>query len=138
MLRKISPKLAGAGAITCGVVVAIIAGVMIAYPPLSIAGAVVLVLATILMSVGCVWLVRRSWDEPWPEVRLNHAKLLRRRRFLLIVSGALVPIALAWGISSALLGTWGMLALALVFVFNAAINLWIYLRVRAILFSKRD
>jgi hypothetical protein len=31
-----------------------------------------------------------------------------------------------------------MLVVALVFVFNAAINLWIYLRVRAILFSKRD
>ncbi|MBG6215229.1 small-conductance mechanosensitive channel [Cryobacterium sp. CAN_C3] len=100
---------------------------MIAYPPLSIPGALVLVPATLLISVGSVWLLRRDWSEPWPpDVRPDLAKQLRLRRIFLIANSVLLPVALAYGVYSAFVGAWWMLAYALFLSFNAVYSLVVY------------
>ena len=137
-LRRVSPKVAGACTIVLGVLVAIGAGVIIAYPPLSILGAIVLVSATILMSIGCVWLVRRSWDEPWPEIQLDEAKVVRRRRRLLIVNCVQLAVALAYGTYSAANGSWGAVVVALVLAVNASTIILIFFKLRASFLSKSD
>lgn len=130
MLRKVTPRTAGIVAIV-GVILAVCGGWMIAWPPVSIVGALLLVPATILVAIGCVWLVRRDWDEPWPpDVQPDLAKRLRIRRVLLITSGILLPVALAYGIFSAIRGEWWSLVLALVLAMNAATNLAVYRRLR--------
>jgi amino acid transporter len=137
VLRKVSPKVAGACTIVLGVLVAIVAGAMIAYPPLSILGAIMLVSATILMSIGCVWLVRRSWDEPWPE-QPDQAKLVRRRRRLLITNCVQLAGALAYGIFSAVNGSWWAMVFALVLAVYPSIIILIFFKLRANLFPKSD
>ncbi|RFA12849.1 hypothetical protein B7R22_14455 [Subtercola boreus] len=131
MLRKVTPRTAGVVAVVIGMVLAVCGGGMIATPPVSILGAIVLVPATLLVAIGCVWLVRRDWDEPWPpNVRPDLAKRLRIRRVLLVASGVLLPVALAYGIFSATRGEWGSLVISLILTLNAATNLAVYRRLR--------
>jgi drug/metabolite transporter (DMT)-like permease len=131
VLRRVSPKFAGVCAVAVGLALAIASGFMIVDPPLSIPGAFILVAATLLISIGSVWLVRSSWEEPWPpDVRASEAKLLRRRRMLLIFSCALLPVALAYGIVSVINGRWWALILVLIFVANTSMNFFIYTKVR--------
>ena len=137
MLRKVSPRVAGACTIVLGVLVAIVAGEMIAYPPLSILGAILLVVATILMSIGCVWLVRRSWDEPWPE-QPDQAKLMRRRRRRLIVNFVRLSIGLAYGIFFAVNGDWWAVAFALVLACSPTTLILMFFKLRANSFPKSD
>jgi hypothetical protein len=69
---------------------AVAGGYLLATPPWSIPGALVLVAATILLSVGTVWVNRRSWSEPWPpDVTPSLKKQLRRLRVLQIVNSVL-------------------------------------------------
>ncbi|RFA07550.1 hypothetical protein B7R21_15275 [Subtercola boreus] len=129
MLRTVTPRTAGIVAIAIGVALAVCGGWMIAWPPVSILGAIVLAPATLLVAIGCVWLVRRVWDESWPpDVRPDLAKRLRIRRVLLVASGVLLPVALAYGIFSATRGEWGSLVIALILALNAATNLSVYRR----------
>ncbi|WP_346234255.1 hypothetical protein [Parafrigoribacterium mesophilum] len=129
--------MAGAYTIVLGVLVAIVAGGMIAHPPLSIFGAILLVVATILMSIGCVWLVRRSWDEPWPE-EPDEAKLMRRRRRLLIVNVVRLSVALAFGAFFAVNGDWWAVVLALVLACSPTTFILMFFKLRAHSFSKSD
>jgi hypothetical protein len=139
MLRKVPPKVAGACTIALGALVAVVAGAMIAHPPLSILGAIVLVLATILMSIGCVWLVRRSWDEPWPpELQQDQATQARRWRVRLIVNSAALAVVLAYGTVSAISGSWWGLVFALAIAINPATIIFVYFKLRASRMLQRD
>lgn len=85
-----SPRAAGWCAIGGAAVLAVAGGYLLATPPWSIPGALVLVAATILLSVGTVWVNRRSWSEPWPpDVTPSLQKQLRRLRVLQIVNSVL-------------------------------------------------
>lgn len=131
MLQSVTPRTAGVIAILLGVLLAVVGGVLITRPPLSIPGALLLVPATVLVSVGCVWLIRHAWSEPWPpDVRPDLARSLRIRRVLLIVSGVLLPVAIAYGVYSALRGEWWWLAYSVFLTLNATSNLTAYRTVR--------
>jgi hypothetical protein len=77
-------------------VLAAAGGYLLATPPWSIPGALVLVAATILLSVGTVWINRRSWSEPWPpDVTPSLQKQLRRFRVLQIGNSVVFVLMIA-------------------------------------------
>jgi hypothetical protein len=91
-----SPRAAGWCAIVGAAVLAVAGGYLLATPPWSIPGALVLVAATILLSVGTVWVHRRSWSEPWPpDVTPSLQKQLRRLRVLQIGNSVVSVLMIA-------------------------------------------
>jgi hypothetical protein len=91
-----SPRAAGWCAIVGAAVLAVAGGYLLATPPWSIPGALVLVAATILLSVGTVWVHRRSWSEPWPpDVTPSLQKQLRRLRVLQIGNSVVFVLMIA-------------------------------------------
>jgi hypothetical protein len=91
-----SPRAAGWCAIVGAAVLAVAGGYLLATPPWSIPGALVLVAATILLSVGTVWVNRRSWSEPWPpDATPSLQKQLRRLRVLQIGNSVVFVLMIA-------------------------------------------
>ncbi|MCS5724093.1 hypothetical protein N1028_13820 [Herbiconiux sp. CPCC 203407] len=96
---RLSPRVAGWLAIAGSLVVAVVGGFLLANPPWSILGAFVLVAATIVLSVGTVWLHRRSWHEPWPpDATPSLQQQIRRLRVLSIVGSILWVGMIAAGV----------------------------------------
>ncbi|WP_440708211.1 hypothetical protein [Herbiconiux sp. YIM B11900] len=112
-----SPRAAGVLAIAGSLGLAVLGGWLLAGPPWSIPGAVVLVAATILLSVGTVWLYRRSWSEPWPpDVTPSMQKRMRRIRVLQVVNSVLFVGMVAAAISAIVCQDWTQLAYAGIFL----------------------
>jgi hypothetical protein len=110
---RIAPRRAGAIAIAAGVVVAVAGGALIATPPWSILGALVLVAATILLSVGAGWTLRRSWREFWPPDRTpSRRKLIRRLQVMNVVGSILLVVVIALAVVSIATQAWMQLAVA--------------------------
>lgn len=131
----VSPRAAGWLAILGGILLAVLGGFLIATPPWSIPGAVVLVGSTILLSVGVVWLQRRSWTEPWPPYTApSLRKRVRRFRALLILNSVLVVAVIADAVYAVASQDWWKLVPAGFFLILAAGNLtlswftWRFLR----------
>jgi hypothetical protein len=110
--------------------VAVVGGLLVAMPPWSIVGAVVLVGASILLSVGSVWLVRRSWDEPWPpDVTPSLRQRLRRARVMQVVGSVLTVGMVGIAASALVRHEWAQLAYAIAFVVLGASNFELHRRV---------
>lgn len=122
-----SPRAAGLLAIAVSVVVAVLGALLLASPPWSIPGALVLVGATILLSVGTVWLYRRSWSEPWPpDVTPSIRQRLRRLRILQTLNSVLFVATIAMAVYAIVNQHWGQLiyaaALALMALSSLSVN----------------
>ncbi|MGH1550794.1 hypothetical protein ACRAWB_17075 [Leifsonia poae] len=90
------PRAAGVLAVIGALLLAVAGGFLIARPPWSILGAIVLVGASILLSIGAVWLLRRSWSDPWPPyVEPSLEKRLRRFRVLVVLNCVLLVAVVA-------------------------------------------
>ena len=81
-----------------GLAIAVVAGFMIASPPYSIVGAVVLVAATILFAVASTWSRRESWDAgTYAAVDASDERLERNaRRWSVVLGVILVPFLGVW------------------------------------------
>ncbi|MBF4572909.1 hypothetical protein ITJ64_10310 [Herbiconiux sp. VKM Ac-1786] len=124
-----SPRAAGWDAVGGAGVVAVVGGLLLAVPPWSIVGAVVLVGASILLSVGWVWLVRRSWDEPWPpDVTPSLRQRLRRARVMQVVGSVLTVGMVGIAIFALVRQDWGQLAYAVALLVLGAGNLELHQR----------
>ncbi|MFP3464588.1 hypothetical protein [Leifsonia sp. SIMBA_070] len=112
------PRAAGVLAVICALLLAVLGGFLIARPPWSILGAIVLVGASILLSVGAVWLLRRSWSDPWPPyVTPTLEKRLRRFRILLILNSVLLVAVVTLTVYVVVSHDWGRLLFsALLFI----------------------
>jgi hypothetical protein len=128
----VSPRLAGWLAVVGALVLAVLGGYLIAAPPWSIPGAIILVAATILLSVGVVWLHRRSWSEPWPPyVAPSMQKQLRRLRTMQVINSILLIAAIAAAVSAIASQNWGQLLYVGLLLFVGLTNLKLYrLRLR--------
>jgi TRAP-type C4-dicarboxylate transport system permease small subunit len=108
---------------------AVVGGLLLAVPPWSIVGAVVLVGASILLSVGSVWLARRSWDEAWPpDVTPSLRQRLRRARVMQVVGSALTVGMVGIAIFALVRQDWGQLAYAVALLVLGAGNLELHQR----------
>ena len=93
-----TPRTAGIFGMLAGLAIAVVAGFMIASPPYSIVGAVVLVAATILFAVASTWSRRESWDaETYAAVDASDERLERNaRRWSVVLGVILVPFLGVW------------------------------------------
>jgi hypothetical protein len=108
-----SPRAAGLTAIPGALLLAILGGFLLASPPWSIPGALILVAATILLSVGTVWLYRRSWSDPWPpDVTPTLQKRVRRARVLQVVNSILLVAMVAAAVYAIAAQDWWRLCYA--------------------------
>ncbi|QJU54596.1 hypothetical protein SCB71_15865 [Herbiconiux sp. KACC 21604] len=111
--ERVSPRAAGWIAVGVAVVIAVGGGVLLAHPPWSITGAVVLVGASILLPVGAVWMLRRSWSEPWPpDLTPSVQKQLRWLRVGRIASAVMLVGVIALAIYAVARQNWWQLAWA--------------------------
>lgn len=111
------PRPAGWLAIVGAALMAVGGGILIATPPWSIAGAIVLVAASILLSLGIIWTQRRSWSEPWPpDVTPSVQKQLRRLRVLGVVNGVALVVLLAAAVYAITTQNWWQLLFAACFL----------------------
>lgn len=122
-----SPRIAGWLAIVGALLLAVLGGFLLATPPWSILGAIILVGATILLSVGVVWLLRRSWSEPWPPyVTPSLQKRLRRARVMLIGNSILFVTVIGGSVYAIVGQNWWQLLYAgfilLVVLGNLSLN----------------
>ncbi|GLK15684.1 hypothetical protein [Herbiconiux flava] len=125
-----SPRAAGWVAVGAAVGGAVLGGWLLAMPPWSIPGALVLVGASILLSVGTVWLHRRSWDEPWPpDVTPSVQKRLRRARVMQVVGSALIAGMVGIAVFALVREDWGQLVYAVVLLVMGAGNVELNRRV---------
>lgn len=109
----VSPRSAGWLAIVGALLLAVLGGFLIATPPWSIPGAIVLVGATILLSVGVVWLNRRSWSEPWPpDITASLQKRLRRLRVMQVVNSVLFVATIGLAVYAIVIQNWWQLVYA--------------------------
>ena len=95
---RMTPKTAGMLGMLAGLAIAVVAGFMIASPPYSIVGAVVLVAATILFAVASTWSRRESWDAgTYAAVDASDERLQRNaRRWSVVLGVILVPLLGVW------------------------------------------
>lgn len=94
-----SPRTAGWCAIVGALAIATIGGILLASPPWSIPGALVLVAASILLAVGVIWTYRRSWSEPWPpDVTPSRRQQLRRLQVSQVIGSVLIVSTIALAI----------------------------------------
>jgi high-affinity Fe2+/Pb2+ permease len=91
------PRAAGILGMVLGLLVSITAGWMIAQPPLSIVGAVVLALGTIIFAVAATWLLRRSWANQAEMPVLDESNPQQIRRFI-IIDCILSPLLIGFGV----------------------------------------
>ena len=98
--EPMSPKVAGWLGMAAAALIAVAAGFLIAHPAMGILGALILVGATILFSVGAVWTLRRSWDDKvWPPgFTLSASRLRRRQRTAAILQCVFSPIMVAFSV----------------------------------------
>ena len=100
----LKPRLAGVVGMVAGLAMAGTGGWLIAHPPLSLLGVVVLVAASILCAVAATWTVRRSWSATdWPDLTVSEEKALRRARRVLVMQCVLAPLMIGgsvWIIST--------------------------------------
>jgi membrane protein implicated in regulation of membrane protease activity len=109
--------MAGAGVLAIG------GGYLLATPPWSIPGAVVLVAATIVFAVGAVWMNRRSWSEPWPpDLTPSLKKQLQRARRLQVFNSVLLVAMIAAIVYGIVTGEWSKLLSALPLLVFGSIN----------------
>jgi membrane protein implicated in regulation of membrane protease activity len=121
-----TPRPAGLLAMSGAAVLAIGGGYLLATPPWSIPGAVVLVAATILFAVGAVWMNRRSWSEPWPpDLTPSLKKQLQRARVLQVVNAVLVVAMIAAVVFAVVSGQWPKLVSAVPLLVFASINFFV-------------
>lgn len=122
--ERVNPRVAGWLAVAGSLVVAVSGGLLLANPPWSILGAFVLVAATILLSVGTVWLHRRSWHEPWPpDATRSVQQQLRRLRVLSIVGSILWVGLIAAAILAVVSQNWWQLLYVAFFLVMGLSNL---------------
>ncbi len=90
------PRAAGTIGIVVALALAVLGGYLLARPPWSIPGALVLVLASIALCVSVVWTGRKSWSEPWPpHTAPSLEKQVRRTRARLFASVVLLTASVA-------------------------------------------
>ncbi|MFD1713836.1 hypothetical protein ACFSBZ_05075 [Amnibacterium flavum] len=103
-----SPKVAGILVALAAVLAAIASGWLIATPPFSVPGAILLTVATIAFAYGVFLSLRRSWqDPPWPTPRAPN--LRRTMIFQLVMAIPLLvlgPISIGLTVSTALESGW--------------------------------
>lgn len=105
-----SPRTAGWCAIVGALAVAMVGGILLASPPWSIPGALVLVAASILLAVGIVWTYRRSWSEPWPpDVTPSRRQQLRRLQVTQVISSVLMVSTIALAVYAIADQDWSMI-----------------------------
>ncbi len=107
------PRAAGTIGIVVALALAVLGGYLLARPPWSIPGALVLVLASIALSVGIVWTRRKSWAEPWPpDMTPSLQKVLRAAKVFLVMNCGLVVAAIGLAVVSIGTEQWDQLFLA--------------------------
>ncbi|MFB2584527.1 hypothetical protein [Herbiconiux liukaitaii] len=105
-----TPRAAGWLAVGGSGVLAVLGGLVIATPPWSILGALVLVAATIVLSLGTVWLHRRSWSDPWPpDVAPSLQTQLKLARVREVVNCVLLVAMVALAVYAAVTQNWWQL-----------------------------
>jgi hypothetical protein len=128
--RRFSPRAAGWCMVGAAVAVAALGGVLIASPPWSIVGALVLVAASILFATGVVTTYRRSWAEPWPpDVTPTRRQQLRRLAVTRVLGSVLVVGTIGLAIFAITRQDWGEVVLAVVLCISGVGNLMVNSRV---------
>ena len=121
------PRAAGVLGMIVALIITVGFGALIAYPPLSIVGAIGLVGGTILFAVTATWTVRKSWDPSnWPDVSVSEEVSMRRFRRLAIVEFILAPLLIGggvWNVATGDLGGWVNVTLGIVILLVFA-NAW--------------
>jgi len=88
-----------------GIAGSVISGGLIAHPPFSIPGALLLVAATIAFAVGASWTMRKSWDAAsWPDAGMPTVASRKRLRRILILQCILAPLLIGGGVWQAFTG----------------------------------
>jgi len=129
VLQRVRPRTAGNVTVLIGLVAAVVSGFLIAHPPLSIPGAVLLVAATILLCVGAIWRLKKSWSDPWPPYTAPHKrKQLRRLRILFIATCVFLPVLLALSVFSVVDGRWWDVVFGLFLASMQLMNLRLFAR----------
>jgi drug/metabolite transporter (DMT)-like permease len=91
------PRTAGILGMVLGLAIAVGAGFLLANPPFSILGALVLVGATLVFAISATWTVRKTWaDLPEASMPLGLAIKKYRRNALFLC--ALSPILIGAGV----------------------------------------
>lgn len=123
-----SPKVVGWLGLLVALVITVAAGFLIASPPTSILGALVLVGATILCAVSALWTRRTSWnDNTWPPPGkvLSASKLRRKQYRIAMTSSILSPLMLAVIVVAVALGSYS----SLILLPTVVINFWLGMRI---------
>ena len=94
-----TPRTAGILGMVAGLVIAVLAGLMIAHPPVSIVGAFVLVAGTVLFAIAATWTVRPSWGESsWPDASISAEKAQTRLRRVSTAQCVVAPLLIGAGV----------------------------------------
>lgn len=111
-----------------GLVVALALGVLggflLPYPPWSIPGALVLVLASLGLSVSLVWTRRKSWADPWPpDVTPSLKKQLRNARVRLSVNAVVLMAGVALMVLAIVEQYWKQVLVPVFAIVSGVLNL---------------
>lgn len=103
-----TPRIAGILGMVVGLVIAVLAGIMIAHPPTSIVGALVLVAGTILFAIAATWTVRPSWEpSSWPDASVSDEKARKRFRRIALAQCVIAPLMIGVGVWQTTAGGFG-------------------------------
>ncbi|ROR83433.1 hypothetical protein SAMN06295974_1501 [Plantibacter flavus] len=116
--------------IVAAVAVAVFGGVLIASPPWSILGALVLVAASIVFATGVVATYRRSWAETWPpDATPTRRQQLRRLAVGRVLGSVLVVGTIGLAAFAILRQDWTGLVFAVILCASGVGNLVLNRRV---------
>ncbi len=132
------PRAAGITGIVVALALAVLGGYLLARPPWSIPGALVLVAASVALSVSIVWTRRRSWAEFWPpDVTPSLRKQVRLAKVSLVVSCVLLVACVGLMVVSITSEAWNQVVAAVLVMLSSASNL-VVLRTRLLALHRQD
>jgi hypothetical protein len=117
------PRAAGLIGIVVALALAVLGGYLLAHPPWSIPGAIVLVLASVALSLSVVWTRMTSWAEPWPpHVVPSLRKQLRTAKVLLMLNCVALVAMIALTVVAISIEFWNQVYLGIFWIFLSATN----------------
>jgi Kef-type K+ transport system membrane component KefB len=132
------PRAAGITGIVVALALAVLGGYLLARPPWSIPGALVLVAASVTLSISIVWTRRRSWAELWPpDVTPSLRKQVRLAKVSLVVSCVLLVACVGLMVVSITSEAWNQVVAAVLVMLSSASNL-VVLRTRLLALHRQD
>jgi ABC-type antimicrobial peptide transport system permease subunit len=115
------PRAAGMIGSVVALAVAVLGGYLLASPPWSIPGALVLVLASLALSISIIWTRRTSWAEPWPpDVTPSLRKQVRTAKVLLVMNCVVLAASIGLAVVVSSSETWDQLVVPVIVILTSA------------------